>query len=294
MPLAIKINPKDNVVVALHPIAKGTAVPVDGASVTAVEDIPQGHKMAIAPIHAGENVIKYGFPIGHATADAVPGTWMHTHNVKTNLSGEIEYSYHPNVHPLAPVAPETFMGYRRKDGRAATRNEIWIIPTVGCVNDCAKALVRDNQDLVTGSIDGLYTFTHPFGCSQTGHDHAQTRKLLAALARHPNAGAVLVLTPVESALPYLAQISQLLLMTVYPGRGGQVYLPGSNEKIAAAKSLLQGQGSNTVIQVDGGITPGTLPGAYAAGARSIVAGSAVFYGNIYQNVCALRSEKAKP
>lgn len=88
-------------------------------------------------------------------------------------------------------------------------------------------------------------------------------------------------TPVESALPYLAQISQLLLMTVYPGRGGQVYLPGSNEKIAAAKSLLQGQGSNTVIQVDGGITPGTLPGAYAAGARSIVAGSAVFYGNIY-------------
>ena len=194
MPLAIKINPKDNVVVALHPIAKGTAVPVDGASVTAVEDIPQGHKMAIAPIHTGENVIKYGFPIGHATADAVPGTWMHTHNVKTNLSGEIEYSYHPNMHPLAPVAPETFMGYRRKDGRAATRNEIWIIPTVGCVNDCAKALVRDNQDLVTDSIDGLYTFTHPFGCSQTGHDHAQTRKLLAALARHPNAGAVLVLS----------------------------------------------------------------------------------------------------
>ena len=190
MPLAIKINPKDNVVVALHPIAKGTAVPVDGASVTAVEDIPQGHKMAIAPIHAGENVIKYGFPIGHATADAVPGTWMHTHNVKTNLSGEIEYTYHPNVHPLAPVAPETFMGYRRKDGRAATRNEIWIIPTVGCVNDCAKALVRDNQDLVTDSIDGLYTFTHPFGCSQTGHDHAQTRKLL--FQREPISSSELV------------------------------------------------------------------------------------------------------
>lgn len=83
---------------------------------------------------------------------------MHTHNIHTNLSGEIEYSYHPNVHPLTPAAPDTFMGYRRKDGRAAIRNEIWIIPTVGCVNDCAKALVRDNQDLVTGSIDGLYTF----------------------------------------------------------------------------------------------------------------------------------------
>ena len=194
MPIAIKINPKDNVVVALHPIAKGTAVPVDNTTVTAIEDIPQGHKMAIAPIKSGENVIKYGFPIGHATADAVPGTWMHTHNIHTNLSGEIEYSYHPNVHPLTPAAPDTFMGYRRKDGRAAIRNEIWIIPTVGCVNDCAKALVRDNQDLVTGSIDGLYTFTHPFGCSQTGHDHAQTRKLLASLVRHPNAGAVLVLS----------------------------------------------------------------------------------------------------
>ena len=194
MPIAIKINPKDNVVVALHPIAKGTAVPVDNTAITAVEDIPQGHKMAIAPIKEGENVIKYGFPIGHATADAVPGTWMHTHNIHTNLSGEVEYSYHPNVHPLTPVVPETFMGYRRKDGRAAIRNEIWIIPTVGCVNDCAKTLVRDNQDLVTGSIDGLYTFTHPFGCSQTGHDHAQTRKLLASLVRHPNAGAVLVLS----------------------------------------------------------------------------------------------------
>ena len=73
-PIAIKINPADNVVVALHPIAKGTAVPVENTTVTAVEDIPQGHKMAIAPIKTGENVIKYGFPIGHATADAVPGT----------------------------------------------------------------------------------------------------------------------------------------------------------------------------------------------------------------------------
>ena len=195
MPLAIKINPKDNVVVALHPIAKGTAVPVDGASVTAVEDIPQGHKMAVKPIKNGENVIKYGFPIGHATADAAPGSWMHTHNVHTNLSGEVEYSYNPSpdLAPLPKVEPETFMGFRRKDGRAAIRNEIWIIPTVGCVNDIAKKIVADNQDLVTGSIEGLYTFTHPFGCSQTGHDHAQTRKLLAALVRHPNAAAVLVL-----------------------------------------------------------------------------------------------------
>lgn len=189
---SIQINPIDNVVVALHPIAKGEVV----NGVAALEDIPQGHKMAIKPIAEGENVIKYGFPIGHATAAAQPGCWMHTHNVKTNLSGEVEYSYHPacDLAPLPPVAPETFHGYLRKDGRAAIRNEIWIIPTVGCVNDIAKKLVADNQDLVTGSIDGLYTFTHPFGCSQTGHDHAQTRKLLASLVRHPNAGAVLVLS----------------------------------------------------------------------------------------------------
>lgn len=195
MPLTIHIHPDDNVVVALHPIAKGTEVPVEGVGiVTAAEDIPQGHKMAIRPIKAGENVIKYGFAIGHATADAQPGTWMHTHNVKTNLSGELEYTYNPKLNYPAPVQPETFMGFRRKDGRTAIRNEIWIIPTVGCVNDCAKALVNQNQDLVTGTIDGLYTFTHPFGCSQTGHDHAQTRKLLAALVRHPNAAAVLVLS----------------------------------------------------------------------------------------------------
>ena len=195
MPLTIHIHPDDNVVVALHPIAKGTPVPVAGlGTVAAAEDIPQGHKMAIRPIKTGENVVKYGFAIGHATADAQPGTWMHTHNVKTNLSGEIEYTYNPKLAFPAPVEAETFMGFRRKDGRAAIRNEIWIVPTVGCVNDCAKALVRDNQDLVTGTIDGLYTFTHPFGCSQTGHDHAQTRKLLAALVRHPNAAAVLVLS----------------------------------------------------------------------------------------------------
>jgi AraC-like DNA-binding protein len=184
MPQAIHISPIDNVVVALHPIAKGTLVEVDGLAVTALEDIPQGHKMAVKPIKNGENVIKYGFPIGHATADAEPGTWMHTHNVHTNLSGEVEYSYNPapDLAPLPKVEPETFMGFRRKDGRAAIRNEIWIIPTVGCVNDIAKKMVNDNQDLVTGSVEGLYTFTHPFGCSQTGHDHAQTRKLLAALA----------------------------------------------------------------------------------------------------------------
>lgn len=191
---SIMINPADNVVVALSPIAKGETVMAKDKSVTAIEDIPQGHKMSIVDLNEGDNVIKYGFPIGHVTKNAAAGSWMHTHNVKTNLEGEMEYVYEPDVTPLVKKDGGFFNGYIRKDGRAAIRNEIWIIPTVGCVNDVAKKLVADNQDIVSGTIDGLYTFTHPFGCSQTGEDHAQTRKLLAALVRHPNAAAVLVLS----------------------------------------------------------------------------------------------------
>ncbi len=189
MPDFIHIHPDDNVAVALRPIPAGTVF----AGVTAAQDIPQGHKMALAPMAEGEQVMKYGFSIGHATAPIQVGHWVHTHNMKTNLSGEVEYTYNPKITHPSPIAPAVFQGFRRKDGKVGIRNEIWIIPTVGCVNDIAKKLVADNQDLVTGAIDGLYTFTHPFGCSQTGEDHAQTRKLLAALTRHPNAGAVLVL-----------------------------------------------------------------------------------------------------
>ncbi|MBR4971713.1 MAG: altronate dehydratase, partial [Oscillospiraceae bacterium] len=184
-----QIHPDDTVAVALTAIAAGTVF----NGITAKADIPQGHKMALKPLAENDQVMKYGFSIGHATAPIAAGDWVHVHNMKTNLSGQLEYTYNPNITHPAPQKPGTFMGYRRGDGKVGIRNEIWIIPTVGCVNDVAKAMVKENQDLVTGSIDGLYTFTHPFGCSQTGADHAQTRKLLAALARHPNAGAVLVL-----------------------------------------------------------------------------------------------------
>ena len=157
------------------------------------EAIPQGHKMAILNVAIGQDIIKYGFSIGHATADIQAGDWVHTHNMTTNLSGEEKYIYEPKIHFPEPKTPNTFQGYRRNDGSVGIRNEIWIIPTVGCVNDVAKALTAQNQDLVKDSIDGLYCFPHPFGCSQTGADHAQTRKLLASLAKHPNAGGVLVL-----------------------------------------------------------------------------------------------------
>ncbi|WP_031555202.1 UxaA family hydrolase [Oribacterium sp. FC2011] len=190
----VHINAEDNVVVAIAPISKGMEIQVDDIDITAVEDIPQGHKVAVKPIKKDEQVIKYGVSIGHATKDIEAGQWVHTHDMATNLSGEVVYTYNPAVPEKKEMPVETFEGFVRPDGKVGTRNEIWIIPTVGCVNDVAKHLVEMNQDIVKGSIEGLYTYTHPFGCSQTGGDHAQTRKVLADLVRHPNAGAVLVLS----------------------------------------------------------------------------------------------------
>ena len=121
MPDFIKIHPRDNVAVALRAIAAGTCF----EGVTALADIPQGHKMALAPLEAGQQVMKYGFSIGHATAAVAAGQWVHTHNMATNLEGEMEYTYHPQVQFPEPMAAETFMGYRRPDGRVGIRNEIW-------------------------------------------------------------------------------------------------------------------------------------------------------------------------
>ncbi|MCR5674533.1 MAG: altronate dehydratase family protein [Lachnospiraceae bacterium] len=189
----IRIHPSDNVAVALEEIRKGEELFVDAVSVTASEDIPRGHKIALAGIAAGDPVVKYGNAIAVATADIAPGAWVHTHNVRTGLSEDADYVYEHRVYELPKPAPRTFRGYRRKDGRAAIRNELWIIPIVGCVNGIAKQLVEENRQLVQGSIDGLYYWPHPFGCSQLGDDLAQTKKLLAALANHPNAGGVLCL-----------------------------------------------------------------------------------------------------
>ena len=190
---AIRIHPADNVAVALEDIAPGEELDLGPVSVTASEAVPRGHKIALSAIAEGEPVMKYGNPIGLARQAIEPGQWVHVHNVRTGLSENAEYSYHHQTFALPEVAPKTFMGYRRADGRAAVRNEIWIIPTVGCVNGIAKQLVQENQHLVSGSVEGIHAFTHPFGCSQMGDDHAQTRKLLAALVRHPNAAGVLVL-----------------------------------------------------------------------------------------------------
>ena len=197
---AIRINSTDNVAVALAPLAAGEALDFGaagaaaGAPVTACEDIPRGHKVALADLPTGACVVKYGQPIGTLTADVPAGGWVHTHNLATDLSGEVAYTYEPSFHDLDPVAPETFMGFRRPDGRVGIRNEVWVIPTVVCSSALAREVTAKAQHLVRGSIDALRCFEHPFGCSQVGDDLEQTGRVLAGLARHPNAGAVLVLS----------------------------------------------------------------------------------------------------
>ena len=190
----IHIHPSDNVAVALEDLAKGATLTVDGATVILLDDIARGHKFALTDIHKDAPIIKYGTTIALAREDIPAGSWVHTHNARTELTEGGSYVYDHKEFPLPKTKPRTFMGYKREDGRAAIRNELWIIPTVGCVNGIAKQLVEDNQDLVTGTIDGLYYFGHPFGCSQMGDDMATTKKLLAALVNHPNAGGVLVLS----------------------------------------------------------------------------------------------------
>ena len=189
----VRITSRDMVAVALHPLKAGETVRCEGAEVTLREDIPMGHKTALRDIRKGEAVIKYGFPIGEATEDIPAGGHVHTHNLRTLLSGEKEYEWNPAHPEVRKTEPAVFRGYPREKGRPGIRNELWILPTVGCVNDVAKALVQRAQKLAGGSVEGVFAFTHPYGCSQLGDDQDNTRKALAALATHPNAGGALIL-----------------------------------------------------------------------------------------------------
>lgn len=189
----LRITQRDNVAVALRPIEKGEALTVDGIALTAQTDVPAGHKIALCDLAKDERVIKYGFPIGYAKEAIAKGAHIHVHNLHTLLSGELEYAWHPTHPQVEAKAPATFMGYQRADGRVGVRNELWILPTVGCVNDIARALEREAQSLVGGGVEHVYAFPHPYGCSQMGDDQENTRNILADLARHPNVGGVLVL-----------------------------------------------------------------------------------------------------
>ena len=186
----IIIHESDNVAVVLRPFSKGEVV----AGVTLLEDIPQAHKVALKDIQKGEDVIKYGSPIGHATELIKKGMHAHTHNIATNLDDVITYEYKPNYPKvLGYKSDRTVDVYERKNGEYGVRNELWIVQTVGCVSGMANDIIKKFKERYdTSAIDGIYTFNHPFGCSQMGDDLNMTRKLLQDMVLHPNAGGVLV------------------------------------------------------------------------------------------------------
>ena len=191
----IKINPADSVVVCLRPFKKGEAIMVDDKEITIVEDIPMGHKILIKDTPEGADIIKYGYPIGHALKELKAGEWVNEHNLKTNLSGTLTYQYYPVDEKLnIPRENRTFNGYKRANGEVGIRNEIWIVPTVGCVNGIAERLAAQLQK-ETGckGIDAVHAWHHNYGCSQLSGDHENTRKVLRDIVLHPNAGGVLVL-----------------------------------------------------------------------------------------------------
>lgn len=190
----LKINSADNVAVAIEPLKQGESIVVDGAVVSIIEDIPAGHKVALKNFVEGENVIKYGYPIGHVLKDRPKGSWMNENHIKTNLAGLLEYTYAPHAVNLdIPDRGLTFKGYRRKNGDVGVRNEIWIIPTVGCVNGIVTQLADKLREETKGKgVDAIVAFPHNYGCSQLGDDHENTKKILRDMVLHPNAGGVLV------------------------------------------------------------------------------------------------------
>ena len=193
--MALLVHPADTVAVALQPLAAGDEVAVGETRVTLRDDVPAGHKIALRALAPGEAVVKYGAPLGHTTEAVPAGAWVHSHNLRTGLGDLHDYVYQPAPRPKPAVAADvpTFMGYRRADGRVGTRNEIWVVNTVACVNRAAERIARMSDARFQGRVDGVHSFSHPYGCSQLGDDLGYTQRVLAGLIRHPNAGGVLVI-----------------------------------------------------------------------------------------------------
>ncbi|WP_026565418.1 UxaA family hydrolase [Bacillus sp. UNC41MFS5] len=192
----LKIHNNDNIILALKDLQKDQQLDVDGVTIQLKEVIYRGHKVAIKEIVENEEIIKYGYPIGHALTKIAPGELIHTHNTKTNLSGTEEYQYHP-VQTANPYKDEkrTFRGYRRENGSVGIRNELWIVPTVGCVNGIAEKIIKRFEKYVgdNSPFDHVLVLKHSYGCSQLGDDHDNTKQILVDAVNHPNAGGVLVL-----------------------------------------------------------------------------------------------------
>ena len=190
----LKINPADNVAVAINPLKAGEELTIDGRKITVNQDTPAGHKIMLTDLSEGEDVIKYGYPIGHVCMNVKQGDFVNENQIKTNLAGLLEYTYNPvKVDLDIPLENRTFRGYRRKNGDVGVRNEIWVIPTVGCVNGVANQLAEQLRIETGGKgVDAIVSYPHNYGCSQLGDDHENTKKILRDMVLHPNAGAVLV------------------------------------------------------------------------------------------------------
>ena len=198
----LQIRPEDNVAIALASLTKGDVIEVGKDRIEILNDIPQGHKVALRDVPVGSQIIRYGYPIGRATIDIRRGQWVHSHNLGTGLTERLEYSFQPDLSGWKGVhdgaVKHLFQGYRRDDGRVGIRNEIWLINTVGCINKqteklAALARERFRSEIEPGKIDGIFAFSHPYGCSQLGEDLVNTQKILAGLVNHPHAAGVLVL-----------------------------------------------------------------------------------------------------
>ncbi|MCB2352541.1 UxaA family hydrolase [Clostridium estertheticum] len=191
----IQINENDNIVVVLKDLSKGEVISIGNKEVILKEDVKRGHKIATADISLGRNIIKYGFPIGHSIVDVFKGEWVHTHNIKTNLDGIKEYTFNQKlIENSYKNRNLTFNGYKRENGNVGIRNELWIVPTVGCVNGIADRIIDRFKEMVGNlSIDNVLVLKHNYGCSQLGEDHISTRTILGDAVKHPNNGGVLVL-----------------------------------------------------------------------------------------------------
>lgn len=212
----IKIHDRDNVAVALKSVAGKSLTAIEGQEIFVGEDIPFGHKIALEDIGEGGQIYKYGFSIGHATAPIRKGEWVHSHNLKTNLDGLLTYTYEPSIRKEAVTGDisRTFQGYERSGGSVGTRNEIWVIPTVSCVNHTVSLLAGEAKERYGSLCDGIFAYPHNAGCSQMGEDFVRTQKLLAGIVHHPNAGGVLIVSlgcennDLEHFLPVLGELDR--------------------------------------------------------------------------------------
>jgi altronate hydrolase len=257
MAKALRVDPRDGVATLLDDALAGEIVTAGDAETTLTADIGRGHKVALAPIAEGAPVLKYGFPIGTATQAIAPGAHVHSHNLRTSLEGTLSYRFDP-VDTASPYSTSaaTFEGYVRVDGSFGTRNEIWILSTVGCVARTAERIAAKAAALVGDAVDGVHAFTHPHGCSQLGQDLEGTRTIMASLACHPNAGGVLIVglgceeNQIKALLAAIPQSRHGMIRTLTTQASGDEIAEGCAlvaELAALAKAQRQTVGLDTLV-----------------------------------------------